>query len=244
MSRYEFIDSERLAYPVRLLCQVVGGDALALLCLAPTGGHALTSAGRGRLGKSTGSNLWHPQALIRHPPPASRVAGPRLRRGVPAPAHGYASARAAGLAAPRLRAAPTCRAYVPRTTDSTHSLRCAPNRLLDQPVPTATTQVWVSDVTYLPLATGQWACLCAFQDAFTRQVVGWQVLGATPEELVLTALRRALLARQPDPGLVVHSDRGGQYCGKAYRALLHEHGWLARIAAGASATTTPRLKTG
>lgn len=37
-----------------------------------------------------------------------------------------------------------------------------------------------------------------------------------PEELVNSALRRALLARQPAPGLLVHSDRGGQYCGSIY----------------------------
>lgn len=42
------------------------------------------------------------------------------------------------------------------------------------------------------------------------------------EELVTSALRQALLARQPAPGLVVHSDRGGQYCANAYRALLDQ----------------------
>jgi putative transposase len=40
---------------------------------------------------------------------------------------------------------------------------------------------------------------------------------------VTSALRRALLARRPAPGLFVHSDRGGQYCGNAYRKLLHDH---------------------
>jgi putative transposase len=53
--------------------------------------------------------------------------------------------------------------------------------------------------------------------------VGWQVLVTMPEELVTSALRRALLAWRPAPGLLVHSDRGGQYCGSAYRALLHQY---------------------
>ena len=118
------------------------------------------------------------------------------------------------------------RSFVPRTTYSTHGLRCALNRLLDQPRPTVPNQVWVSDITYLPLASGQWAYLAAFQDAFTRQVVGWQVLDTMLEELVLTALRRALLAHSPAAGLVIHSDRGGQYCGNAYRALLARHNCL------------------
>lgn len=53
-------------------------------------------------------------------------------------------------------------AYTPRTIDSTHGLRYAPNLLLHQPAPTQSNQVWVSDITYLPLASGQWAHLCAF----------------------------------------------------------------------------------
>ena len=69
------------------------------------------------------------------------------------------------------------KAYTPRTTDSTHGLRCAPNRLLDQLKPTRANQVWVSDSTYLPLDSGNWvvpgrAYLCAFQDMGTKHVVG------------------------------------------------------------------------
>ena len=116
------------------------------------------------------------------------------------------------------------KAFAPRTTDSTHGLRCAPNRLLDQPKPAQANRVWVSDITYLPLSNGDWAYLCAFQDMASKHVVGWHVLATMPEELVTTALQRAFLAQPPTPQLVVHSDRGGQYCGNAYRVLLHEHG--------------------
>ena len=100
------------------------------------------------------------------------------------------------------------KAYTPRTTDSTHGLRCAPNRLLDQPKPTQANRVWVSDITYLPLANGKWAYLCAFQDAATKHVVGWHVGATMPEELVTTALQRAFFAQPPTPELIVHSDRG------------------------------------
>ena len=98
--------------------------------------------------------------------------------------------------------------YTPRTTDSTHRLRWAPNRLLDQPKPTQANRVWVSDITYLPLANGSWAYLCAFQDACTKHVVGWHVAATMPEELVTTALQRAFFAQSPTPSLLVHSDRG------------------------------------
>ena len=99
------------------------------------------------------------------------------------------------------------KAFTPRTTDSTHGLRCAPNRLLDQPKPTQANRVWVSDIT-LPLANGEWAYRCAFQDLVSKQVVGWQVGAIMPEELVTRALHRAFWSQPPTPGLLVHSDRG------------------------------------
>lgn len=71
-------------------------------------------------------------------------------------------------------------------------------------------QVWGSNIPYLPLASGQWAYRCAFQDACTRQVVGGRVPDTMPEELVSPTVRQVLLARQPAPGLLVHSDRGGR----------------------------------
>ena len=73
------------------------------------------------------------------------------------------------------------KAYTPRTTDSTHGLRCAPNRLLDQPKPTPANWVWVSDSMYRPLADGTWAYLCAFQDVASKQVLGWYVAATMPE---------------------------------------------------------------
>ncbi|RZJ88371.1 MAG: IS3 family transposase, partial [Hymenobacter sp.] len=90
------------------------------------------------------------------------------------------------------------------------------------PKPIQANRVWVSDITYLPLANGNWVYCCAFQDVCTKQVVGWQVRADMPEALVTTALQRALLAQRPAPGLIVHSDRGGQYVGKVYKKLLRD----------------------
>jgi putative transposase len=100
------------------------------------------------------------------------------------------------------------KAFTPRTTDSTHGLRCAPNRLLDQPKPTQANCVWASDITYLPLASGSWAYLCAFQAMDTKHMVGWQVGASMRKELVINVLQRAFFAQLPTPGLLVHSDRG------------------------------------
>ena len=105
------------------------------------------------------------------------------------------------------------KAFTPCTIDSTHGLRCAPNWLLDQPRPAQANRMWGSASTYLPLANGHWAYLCAFQDRCTKHVVSWQERADMPEALATSALQRALRAQRPalpgtTPGLIVHSDRG------------------------------------
>jgi len=49
------------------------------------------------------------------------------------------------------------KSFVPRTTDSNHRQRFAPNLLLDQPKPIQANRVWISDITCLPLASVAWA---------------------------------------------------------------------------------------
>jgi putative transposase len=115
------------------------------------------------------------------------------------------------------------KAFTPRTTNSTHGLRCAPNRLLNQPKPTKANQLWISNITYLPLANWTWAYLCAYQDMASKLVVGWHVMATIAEELITKSLQRAFWAQQPTPSLLVHSNRGEQYCGNVYCKLLHDH---------------------
>ncbi len=112
------------------------------------------------------------------------------------------------------------RSFVPRTTDSRHTLGYSANLLLDRPRPTGPNQVWVSDITYIPLANGKWLYLAVWVDLRSRRVVGWCLADHMRDELVITALRRALLGRHPANGLILHSDRGGQYASKEFRKLL------------------------
>ena len=213
MSCYRFIDTQQGAYPVRCLCRVLG--------VAPGRYHAWQQGRQRAVGEATPA--WETALVAVFARHKSRYGTRRLRVALHQEGHrvGRQALRSA-LARRGLRVVPP-KADTPRTTDSTHGLRCAPNRLLDQPKPTRANRVWVSDMTHLPLANGAWACLCAFQDVASKLVAGWHVLDTMPEVLVTTALQRAVLAQQPTPGLVVHSDRGGQYGGNAYRALLHRH---------------------
>jgi putative transposase len=109
-----------------------------------------------------------------------------------------------------------------RTTDAGHPFPVFPN-LATRLVPTAINQLWVADITYIRLRA-EFVYLAVVVDAYSRRVVGWALGRSLEAELTLTALRMALAARNPRPGLVHHSDRGVQYACGAYTALLAEHG--------------------
>ena len=116
------------------------------------------------------------------------------------------------------------KSFVPRTTDSRHGKRICANLLLGQPRPLAPNQVWVSDITYLPLADGQWAYLGSWMDLYSRMIVGWKVDDNMEDTLIIYALNQGLKSRQPEPGLIAHSDRGGQYVSEELRQLLERYG--------------------
>jgi putative transposase len=116
------------------------------------------------------------------------------------------------------------RRFVPRTTDSRHGQRMSPNLLLERAITVdRPRQVIVGDITYLPLQGGQWAYLATWMDLFSRKIVGWQVAGSMTAELVIEALNKAILRERLESGLIVHSDRGGQYVDAELRKLLKQH---------------------
>lgn len=117
--------------------------------------------------------------------------------------------------------------FVPKTTDSDHDGPIAPNllRLLE---PRAPDTVWQTDITYIETAEG-WMYLAGIMDAFTRRIVGWACAPHMETSLVLRALENAVEARRPGPGLLHHSDRGGQYASDAYREKLAALGFFASM---------------
>ena len=115
------------------------------------------------------------------------------------------------------------RSFVPKTTDSRHRLGYSPNLLLDAPAPTDINQLWVGDITYLPLAGGGFCYMAMLMDRFSRRIVGWKIDDSMAESLVLATLRSAIRSRRPHGGMVHHTDRGGQYAGCEYRRMLRRH---------------------
>ncbi|MBW8858936.1 MAG: IS3 family transposase, partial [Caulobacter sp.] len=114
------------------------------------------------------------------------------------------------------------KAFVPRTTDSNHGFRIAPN-LIRSLILTGLDQIWVADITYVRLAEA-FVYLAVILDAFSRRVVGWALEDHLRAELALAALDMALHHRKPPPdSLIHHSDRGVQYACGDYTRRLHDH---------------------
>jgi len=138
--------------------------------------------------------------LLRRRKRFSRVNSKRVRRVL----------KSLGLQAKRPR-------HTWRTTNSSHGFRRYPNLVrrlvaIDHP-----NQVWVCDITYIVLATGEVVFLAIVLDVFTRTIRGWALGRDLTHELTVTALQRALRQGVCE---IHHSDQGVQYATPQYTQLL------------------------
>ncbi|MEZ4460211.1 MAG: IS3 family transposase, partial [bacterium] len=106
------------------------------------------------------------------------------------------------------------------TTDSRDSHPIEPNVLERDFTADAPNRRWVGDITYVRTRAG-WLYLAVILDLFSRRVVGWAMSKRIDKELVLEALQMAVGQRQPETGLLHHTDRGSQYTSRAYRKALN-----------------------
>lgn len=113
-----------------------------------------------------------------------------------------------------------------KTTQSHHRFYCHPNLLKEgenQVVAHRPEQVWVADITYLPLRTGT-AYVSLITDIWSRKIVGYHVHESLHARYVINAFKMALAGRSTTHPLVHHSDRGAQYCSREYQKLHARHG--------------------
>ena len=109
-----------------------------------------------------------------------------------------------------------------RTTDSNGVIRF-PNLIVDKEL-TGVNQVWVSDITYYRIKE-RFYYLTFIMDLYSRKIVGHscsRTLLTTHTTIV--ALKKALKNRDINeiPGLIIHSDGGGQYYSNEFRKLTKE----------------------
>jgi putative transposase len=213
--KFHFIAAHRRAFRVRSLCRVLG--------VSPSGFYAWTRRPRPRRAEQNEALLVHIRAAYR----AGRQAygAPRIyqalrERGIPAGRHRIAHLmRREGIVActeRQFRWTATVRAELP----------AAPHHLAQDFRANAPNQRWVSDITSIRTSQG-WLHLAIVLDLYSRRIVGWAMHPTLTTTLVHEALIMALTERRPAPGLLVHSDRGGQYLSSAVQRLFDQYGLVA-----------------
>ena len=110
------------------------------------------------------------------------------------------------------------------TTDSNHNKPVYSNLLEQQFDVTAPNVAWVSDITYIWTNEG-WVYLAAVKDLYSKEIVGYALNKRMTADLVCKALNNAIKYKRPARGLIVHSDRGSQYCSHQYRQIIQKHGF-------------------
>lgn len=111
------------------------------------------------------------------------------------------------------------------TTDSRHDKPVASNLLEQNFTMTRLDEAWAGDITYIRVGQ-KWLYLAVVIDLYSRRVVGWSMDKRMKAALVCDALKMALYNRSYPKGVIMHTDRGSQYCSKDYQKLIKKHGFL------------------
>lgn len=111
------------------------------------------------------------------------------------------------------------------TTDSNHTLKVAENLLNRDFTADGPNRKWAADITYIPTRVG-WFYLAVVMDLFSRRIVGWAMSKNIDSALVQSAMKMAILHRNPEKGLIHHSDRGVQYASQVFQELLDDNDFI------------------
>ncbi|ECI4867376.1 IS3 family transposase [Salmonella enterica subsp. enterica] len=103
-----------------------------------------------------------------------------------------------------------------------HGLPVSENLLKQDFYASGPNQKWVGDITYLRTGEG-WLYLAVVIDLWSRSVIGWSMSSRMTAQLACDALQMALWRRKCPENVILHTDRGGQYCSTDYQSLLKRH---------------------
>ena len=81
-------------------------------------------------------------------------------------------------------------------------------------------QVWVSGITYIPMARG-FLYLVAIMDHFSRYVLSWRLSNTLDVDFCVEALEEALSKAKPE---IFNTNQGSQFTSDAFTDLMLEHG--------------------
>ena len=81
------------------------------------------------------------------------------------------------------------------------------------------------DVTFIRVGKN-WNYLCTIMDLYTRKIIGWHFDKSIGADLAKEALLMALEDYRPQPGAILHTDQGVEFCNKVFRSELESAGLL------------------
>jgi putative transposase len=211
--RYAVITRHRGEFAVRLMCRV--------LEVSPAGYYA--SRKRPASWHAVIDEVLMARVRVAHHASGATYGRPRIHRELQAEGFPVSPKRVARLMREGGLIVRRRKSYRGQTTDSTHQYPVAANLVAQEFTVPEMNRVWVADITHVPTREGT-LYLAAILDLSSRRCIGWAMRNDLDGELTLSALRMAIAARRPAPGLIHHSDRGGQYAAATYQAVLTDHG--------------------
>ena len=219
MSRFAFIDAQRASYDVSVLCR--------LLRVSRSGFYAWLT--RARSARALADEVLTEQ--IRQAFEGNRCVygAPRIHAELADAGVHVGGKRVARL----MRAAGIVGCHRRKRsfsiTRADPAAEAAPDLVDRRFVATAPNQLWVADVTYVPTVQG-WLYLACVTDVFSRLVLGWSMASTRKTDLVVDAVTMAVARRGGHvPGVIHHSDRGGEYSSHVLERELRRHGVLASM---------------
>lgn len=203
-----FIKENRRQYPLALVCEV--------LQVSPSGYHKWL---KNKVGFRVKENQRIVEIIKFHHNKSKATYGlPRI----------YAAMRKEGLVVNKKRLARlmkvnNIKAKTKRrfrvTTVQNSKAQASKNILKQNFTALSENKIWTSDITYLWTKEG-WLYLAVVMDIYSRKIVGWSIDSNLSTELVIRALMMALVHRNPERGIIFHSDRGSQYTNSSFREIL------------------------
>jgi len=211
--RFRFIEAEKVAFPVSVLCEVME--------VSRSGYYAWVAREPSK--RSTENSLITVSIKTIFKQSRETYGSPRVHAELESRGIGVGLNRVARLMRDSGVAVMPKRGYRVSTTRSDPKHPTQKNTLNREFEASGPNEKWVTDVTYVPTEEG-WLYLAAMLDLYNREVVGWAVSDCNDTELTIRALDSALESHEPPEGLLHHSDRGSNYTSFQYQTELKNHG--------------------
>lgn len=215
ISRFQFVDDHRDTYEVKRLCQVLDVNRSSY--------YKWLAGAEARAARQREDRVLAEEIRAVHGASGGAYGSPRVT----------AELREKGRRVNEKRVARIMRTFSITGIRLRRRVRTTVPEQATSPVPdlfqrdfTATEpgRKYMGDITYLPLAGGEFLYLATVLDCFSRKVVGWSIADHMRTSLVADALRMAASTRGGLDGAVFHSDHGAQYGSRAFAGLCAQLG--------------------